>query len=76
MTDLKVSLLLKRGQRCFKLTWNENYRPANDDKVVFPTSIVEAHGGGLEENERSCPWLVDPIQQYESCELTSKLAKQ
>lgn len=35
----------------FLHTWNEKRGPANDDKIVFPANITEAHWGGLEENE-------------------------
>lgn len=40
------------------LTRNEDYRPADNEKVVFPTGVVKAQGGGLEEDESSCLWSV------------------
>lgn len=32
-------------------TWNEEYGPTDDDQVIFPANIAEAHWRGLEKNE-------------------------
>jgi hypothetical protein len=57
---------------CWNLTWDEDYRPADDDKIIFPPSVVEAHRSGLEENKCCCPWLI----QSERCKLTGETHKQ
>jgi hypothetical protein len=28
-------------------TWDEEYRPTDNDQIVFPANIVEAHRSGL-----------------------------
>lgn len=39
---------------CVHLTWNEECRPADDDKIVLPANIVEAHRGSLKQDQGSC----------------------
>jgi hypothetical protein len=40
-------------------TWDEKYRPTDNDQIVFPANIVEAHRSGLQENDSGFVMLAD-----------------
>jgi hypothetical protein len=58
------------------LTWNEERRPANNDKVVFPSNVSEAHGGSLQENQSGYECEISDLDKVPKNKLTSKLTKE
>lgn len=56
------------------LTWNEEHRPADDDKIEFPLNGGESDRSALKEDEGGWIMLVDLKKPTEN-KLTSKLAE-